>query len=860
MKKLNNDSISMGQAIIETVPLLPYVESQNVAGFHYVNGGREARSCSFADNRIGDNPTGVIYGERTWTDWTRPEIHGFKPSGKVKQYGNVIDFEALYNCNGDYSQAYRNLIDQYPELKKVNAQFADPSIDDEELEKLHRKIEFFSKQIFKPEGEHALNYLKDRGFTEETIKNNYIGYESYTDSITIPFLNQCKMPIYLVKRTLKHYITPDDKSKEVSKYKNNTKEQWGLDYKPLWGLHTINRGKDTLYIAEGFLDAVVFDQLNYSVLSAGTCNFSSYQREELLKHLKRFEQLIIVLDNDKAGLANVQKLVEFLLKHRINNIYVVTIPKEKDQKKIDLNDYFTQNLDSDPKLIKLFELKIDALSFLSEYALSDSVEKDYDYNSYIEHLINDVKCWYDKRKLTKLLNQLKRYSEDQDINHIDPEDYEVFKEIAKSKLTQKEVKDKILSEHDLLFNKAQGIHEFTGVNWKAIYDEKVGAYADYIMGRDQSGNAGEQIVKLVKRATVSDQVFNQSDLMVFSNGTHDLKNDIFRPARRNDFMSFETPDYEYDKNAKCPYWLDRVSEWFEGNKELIDHFQEVCGHILVSDNHKTEVAVYFIGGGSNGKSVAIDTIRKVYGVPNCTSVDPDDLTDGFSRSMLKNALVNVVAEVDPYLGKSSKFVKAIASGDPLNGGKKFKDIEVFNPRCKLIVSANEMPQTSDKTHGFERKIDFVPFNAQFESDSENVNRKFLKKDPELPEKISKELPGIYNWFYEGYKRYVKNGYEFTRDKASQELKNEFKYDNNPILEFYEVNYGKDCKDSIMGQITVGKILYYSELYLQFENYFGSTRGYSPEGFSKGFRKLFLKDNPNWKVDRDSHGRGFKRLK
>ena len=72
------------------------------------------------------------------------------------------------------------------------------------------------------------------------------------------------------------------------------------------------------------------------------------------------------------------------------------------------------------------------------------------------------------------------------------------------------------------------------------------------------------------------------------------------------------------------------------------------------------------------------------------------------------------------------------------------------------------------------------------------------KDPNLDEKLSKELPAIFNWALEGLHRLIDNGFVFTKSKSSELSKEDYhrQMDNvyRYVCEFYEITH--DYNDRI----------------------------------------------------------------
>ena len=93
----------------------------------------------------------------------------------------------------------------------------------------------------------------------------------------------------------------------------------------------------------------------------------------------------------------------------------------------------------------------------------------------------------------------------------------------------------------------------------------------------------------------------------------------------------------------------------------------------------------------------------------------------------------------------------------------------------MISACNEYIKAKDDTAGFLRRICFIDFPCKFEG---------AKADRQLEKKLKTELPGIFNWAYEGYKRLKQQG-RFTETPEQVEMLDDFRKSINPLAAFIE---------------------------------------------------------------------------
>ena len=93
-------------------------------------------------------------------------------------------------------------------------------------------------------------------------------------------------------------------------------------------------------------------------------------------------------------------------------------------------------------------------------------------------------------------------------------------------------------------------------------------------------------------------------LLGVRNGVVDLREGVYRPARRDDYVT-KSAGVAYDGEARCPYWIAFLEKIFADDAELIAYVRRVAGYALTGFTGE-EVLFVFWGTGENGKS----TFRK----------------------------------------------------------------------------------------------------------------------------------------------------------------------------------------------------------------------------------------------------------
>lgn len=354
-----------------------------------------------------------------------------------------------------------------------------------------------------------------------------------------------------------------------------------------------------------------------------------------------------------------------------------------------------------------------------------------------------------------------------------------------------------------------------------------------IMGGGKlSVNKLNNVIERVKTImTCNNDQFNQDSLINLQNGTYDIRSFNFRQHNHEDMLTIVLP-YPFVQNAECPLWLRSLDEIFEGNLEYINILQEFFGYCLTKST-KHESIMFFVGMGSNGKGVIMDTLKTVVGENNCSALSLNQLADPVMLSGIVGKLVNISTEVSRTSKAFEDIVKAIATGDSITVNPKYIKPFEIKPFCKLVFSCNSFPRIEDRTKAFYRRLLLLEFKKEFKGPA---NNKELRRD------LKTEIPGILNWSIEGLRR-LENQKGFT---DSEHIKNSVEHltiENNQVKHF--------CMENIM--IKEGFSIPKGELYDRYKSW-AEKNGYgrlSNISFGKEIYNLY--HHTTEKHARDSRG-------
>lgn len=235
------------------------------------------------------------------------------------------------------------------------------------------------------------------------------------------------------------------------------------------------------------------------------------------------------------------------------------------------------------------------------------------------------------------------------------------------------------------------------------------------------------------------------------NGTIDLKTGRLKTHDRELNLT-KLANVEFDENAKCPVWLTFLNQIFKGDKDLVDYMQRLIGYSLTGDI--SEQGMYFlVGGGSNGKSTFVNTIKKIagdYGTQTNSETFIKRKNDGANNDIARLAGSRFVSAVESEEGEKlqESLVKTITGGEPITARFLRQEYFEFLPEFKVFFTTNHKPVIGGVDDGIWRRVKIIPFT---------LSLKPHERDKKLEEKLSFEMPGILNWAIEGCLKWQQSG-------------------------------------------------------------------------------------------------------
>jgi P4 family phage/plasmid primase-like protien len=320
-----------------------------------------------------------------------------------------------------------------------------------------------------------------------------------------------------------------------------------------------------------------------------------------------------------------------------------------------------------------------------------------------------------------------------------------------------------------------GIYIFNGTHWVEKLTIELKAWAANVISPSASSVETKEFVDRLKTKNLQSQdwLLGSTDgYMNFANGILNIKT-MELSAHNPNFGFTHVLPYVYDTRAECPTW-DKFMADITDDEEVARVLNEFAGYAIAGGECIAQKALLLLGEGSNGKSVFAETIGKVVGDDNFSSIMVSKLSNDQIRAHLHNKLFNYSDESAINALKDSSDFKTLVTGGHTTAKIVYKATYQFKNKAKFVVLANKLPTAYDISDGFFRRLILVEFHKQFKGENDN-------KD--LREQLWKELPGIARKFVEGFKALRERGYRFNEPETLRQNVDLYREASNDAARF-----------------------------------------------------------------------------
>lgn len=275
-------------------------------------------------------------------------------------------------------------------------------------------------------------------------------------------------------------------------------------------------------------------------------------------------------------------------------------------------------------------------------------------------------------------------------------------------------------------------------------------------------------------------------LLNCENGTLDLKTGELRPHLAQDYLTHLVPT-KYDPDASSDVWF-RFLQSIIPDEDTQTFLQRAMGYALTGDTRE-QVAFFFYGGGSNGKSTFVNAIKDTMGPDLAIKLDPrvivatNSMSHGTERmdNFGKRAAFCSETEEGQRLAEAS--LKDMTGQEAQRGRRMREDSWEFVPTAKIFLSTNHKPEIGGGDFAIWRRIRLVPFTQRFTRPEDPAGDPSRRIDPKLGEKLAAIKPAILAWAVRGCADWLENGLPASKEVVA--ATNEYRNDQDRLAGFID---------------------------------------------------------------------------
>lgn len=270
-------------------------------------------------------------------------------------------------------------------------------------------------------------------------------------------------------------------------------------------------------------------------------------------------------------------------------------------------------------------------------------------------------------------------------------------------------------------------------------------------------------------------------LLNTKSGIVDLTNGSISPHDPKMMMAKLAP-YEVAPEGDTPEkFIKFLQEITCDDDEMLDYFQYHLGYALTGST-KHQCLFFYFGMGSNGKSQIGELMQAIMGDYAVTDT-PDLLLDTRQIGNLEYRTIRLFGARAVFLGElppgatlEVAIVKRMTGSDKMLGRHPYGRHIQFSPTHKVFLASNHRPSIADQTNGTWRRMNLIPFDANFEGAKEILDIKQMLLDEEGPQ--------ILRWLIEGAVRdHALGNKHIPKPKRVRDATEDYKAEEDVLAEF-----------------------------------------------------------------------------
>jgi P4 family phage/plasmid primase-like protien len=261
-------------------------------------------------------------------------------------------------------------------------------------------------------------------------------------------------------------------------------------------------------------------------------------------------------------------------------------------------------------------------------------------------------------------------------------------------------------------------------------------------------------------------VLDKDPWVVVRNGTVNVETGELYPHDKKHYTT-RLVDIDYDPDAKCPGWIKSLERAFEDRspedrEKVIGLLQEFFGVALAGGARSRtpralRKALFLYGPPRSGKSTIIDVLEALIGASKIVRSNARAVADKHELENFIGAsawITNEQSGLDRPIDAAR--IKCLITGEPLSVPRKYMSNAYLVFNGPVVWAGNTQPNFPESSRAVYDRTMVVSMERMFtEADAK---RDFGNLKPLEWFQVHGELPGIFVWALEGYRRAVTRGH------------------------------------------------------------------------------------------------------
>ncbi|MDE9553387.1 primase-like DNA-binding domain-containing protein [Xenorhabdus bovienii] len=400
------------------------------------------------------------------------------------------------------------------------------------------------------------------------------------------------------------------------------------------------------------------------------------------------------------------------------------------------------------------------------------------------------------------------------------------------------------------------VYHYNGTTWQTVSDNELRRAMVAIFDQHETPYSPNGINNAICAMKLQVPVIGEQrqDLIGFSNGVYELSTQQFTPHQPEHWLmnhngiTFTPPAIGENLPDHAPDFYRWLSHTAGSNENKMARIKAALFMIL-ANRYDWQLFIEVTGEGGSGKSVFTYIATLLAGEHNTASGNMRALDEARGRyQFVGKSLIRLPDQVK-YVGEGAG-IKAITGGDLIEVDGKYE--KQFSTIIKAVVLAtnNEPMSFTERNGGIARRRVIFPFN---------IPVKESEKDPQLPEKISRELPVIIRHLLNEFADQNKAKKLLQAQRNSNEALT-VKSNSDPLYRFcgYLVSVN-DATGMKMGNKNISPRaprLYLYHAYLSFMEAHGFERPLTLTKFGESLPKIMLEYRKEYRKVRTNKGYSY----